>query len=81
MHARDVEHYLHMLPCITNIYKSPRSCFWQLPVLISDNRVAGIGGNSTVVIAVSAHHDVALHSPTCPPAAELKYKVDILART
>ena len=39
---------------------------------VLDNRVAGLGGNSTVVVAVSAHHDVAFHSPTGTPAAKEK---------
>ena len=30
--------------------------------------VAGIGSNSTLVVLVSAHHNVAIHTPTGTPA-------------
>ena len=33
----------------------------------SDQRVAGLGGDSTLVVSVPGHHDVALHTPAgCP---------------
>ena len=34
-----------------------------------DNGVAGLGGNPTVVLFVSGHHYVALHTPVSSPAA------------
>ena len=32
-----------------------------------NKRITGVCGNSTLVILVSGHHDVALHSPVGPP--------------
>jgi len=33
----------------------------------SNKRIAGTGGDSTLVIFVSGHHDITLHSPPSPP--------------
>lgn len=36
-----------------------------------DDGVAGLGGNTAVVVTVTAHLDVAFHSPSGTPAAEI----------
>ena len=32
-----------------------------------DKRIAGFRGNSTLIVLVPRHHDVAFHSPACSP--------------
>ena len=33
-----------------------------------DHRVAGLGGNTTLIVVVTSHHDVAFEAPASTPA-------------
>ena len=50
---------------IQSMYKSSHVCTGAGYL---DNRETGSCGNSAVVVTVTAHHNVTIHSPACAPA-------------
>ena len=63
-------HYSLIILC--DSWESHSACTFRWKVL--NNREAGRGGNSTVVVLVTGHHNVAILPPALSPAAVKKRK-------